>query len=79
MSHRGLSFVLFSLYTPLTIQLLKISFRIMLYLKKKIDLGLNSVVTMSCNSLCSFLCNDHTVIAFMVNFPLAQNYRMKIN
>lgn len=61
MSHRGLSFVLFSLYTPPTIQLLKDSFRIMLYLKKKIDLGLNSVVTMSYNSLCSFLSNDHTV------------------
>ena len=79
MSDRGLSFVLFSLYTPRTIQLLKDSFRIMLYLKKKNYLGLNSVVTMSYNSLCSFLCNNHTVIAFMVNFPLAQNYRMKTN
>ena len=51
----------------------------MLYLKKKNYLGLNSVVTMSYNSLCSFLCNNHTVITFMVNFPLAQNYRMKTN
>ena len=50
MSQRGLSFVLFSLYTHPTIQLLKDSFRIMLYLKKKIDLGLTSVVTMSYNS-----------------------------
>ena len=79
MSHGGLSFVLFSLYTPLTIQLLKDCSRKMLYLKKKIDLGFNSVVTMSYNSLCSFLCNNHTVIALMVNFPLAQNYRMKTN
>lgn len=72
MSDRGLSFVLFSLYTPLTIQLLKDSFRIMLYLKKKNYLGLNSVVTMSYNSLCSFLCNNHTVITFMVNSACAK-------
>ena len=51
MSQRGLSFVLFSLYTHPAIQLLKDSFRIMLYLKKKnIDLGLTSVVTVSYNS-----------------------------